>query len=188
MNEIKAGTIIYMVKDTATNTYLGVGTEMGIKSDYPDWDAFVAKFLTKEDAISAMTNWSNATECEIEEYNVTYISGNIMAMEAPPEGFVNSHLYFRLLREALHMSIREVADHLGISLWMATNFENYEDWYSTECELECLFKSYFEEVLDRTPNRRLIENVAKIRLLQYIKEGWFDNQNRDKRGYLRRSK
>lgn len=56
---------VYCVKIIGKDAYLQVGSSAPLTTDKPEIDPMVAKFITKEDAFAAMTNWINPIGCEI---------------------------------------------------------------------------------------------------------------------------
>lgn len=191
---------VYCVKIIGKDAYLQAGSSAPLTTDKPEIDPMVAKFITKEDAFAAMTNWINPIGCEIvsffykSEYGfevVKKVSGSdnrynrwVLNDDA---SILRTHLYLRLLRESLRLSIRDVAATTGRSAWSITVFENYESFELDEVDLYSILTGFYSSQLIDHPHGEIIKAVAKTRLIQYYEEGWFDVSTKEKRGILRRT-
>ena len=192
---------VYCVKIIGKNAYLQVGSSAPLTTDKPEIDPMVAKFITKEDAFAAMTNWINPIGCEIvsfffkSEYDFEVVnreSGSenrynrwVLNNDAP---ILRTHLYLRLLRESLKLTIRDVATEIGCSPWAITIFENNESFELDKVNLYPILVEFYGLQLADHPNSELIKAVAKTRLIQYYEEGWFDTSEKEKLGIHRRNK
>jgi hypothetical protein len=192
---------VYCVKIIGKDAYLQVGSSVPLATDKPEIDPMVAKFTRKEDAFAAMTNWINPIDCEIvsffykSEYDFEVVkketgSDNrynrwVLNDETP---ILHTHLYLRLLRESLRMSIRDVAAATGRSAWSITMFENDESFELDDVDVYSTLVNFYKSQLIDHPHGEIIKAVAKTRLIQYYEEGWFEVLAKEKHGLLRRNK
>lgn len=192
---------VYCVKIIGKDAYLQVGSSAPLTTDKPEIDPMVAKFISKEDAFAAMTNWINPIGCEIvsfffkPEYDFEVVdkeSGSenrynrwVLNNNAP---ILRTHLYLRLLRESLKLTIRDVATEIGCSAWSITIFENDESFELDKVDLYPILVEFYGLQLSDHPHSEIIKAVAKTRLIQYYEEGWFDTSEKEKQGLLRRNK
>jgi hypothetical protein len=192
---------VYCVKIIGKDAYLQAGSSAPLTTDKPEIDPMVAKFITKEDAFAAMTNWINPIGCEIvsffykSEYDFEVVkketgSDNrynrwVLNNDAP---ILRTHLYLRLLRESLRMSIRDVAAATGRSAWSITMFENDESFELGDVDVYSTLVNFYKSQLIDHPHGEIIKAVAKTRLIQYYEEGWFEVLAKEKYGLLRRNK
>lgn len=192
---------VYCVKITGKAAYLQVGSSTPLTTKNPTTDPMVAKFITREDAFAAMTNWINPIGCEIvsfffkSEYDFevvkkkagsdNYYNRWVLNNDAP---ILRTHLYLRLLRESLRLSIRDVAAVTGLSVWSITIFENDELFKLDKADIYSILVEFYHLQLINNPHSEIIKAVAKTRLIQYYEEGWFDMSEKEKRGILRRTK
>lgn len=196
---------IYVVRITGTDTYLGVGTPDPVTSASPAVEPSVAKFLTEEDAFAAMTNWIAPLMCEIVlipknnehlfEVNKTCCNGRYTEggkrylIASTKDPCLNSHLYLRLLREALHIDVRDVAADISASSWSIVTFENDENFEMQRKDpIEIRLRQYYTRRLSELRDPEIAKCVAMTRLIQYIEEGWFDTPKHQRRGVLRKAK
>ena len=196
---------VYVVRWRGTDSYLGVGTSAPVSSTSPAVEPTVAKFLTEEEAFAAMTNWTAPLLCEIvlipknNEHlfevnksccNDRYTEGGkryLIASTKDP--FLNSHLYLRLLREALHIDVRDVAADISTSSWSIVMFENDENFEMQRKDpIERRLRQYYTRRLSELRDPEIAKCVAMTRLIQYIEEGWFDTPKHQRRGVLRKAK
>lgn len=194
----------YVVRITGTDTYLGVGTPDPVASSSPAVEPSVAKFLTEEEAFAAMTNWIAPLMCEIVLtsrqnqhlfelnkacYNDKYNGGKQYLIASTKDPFLNSHLYLRLLREALHIDVRDVASDIDASGWSIVMFENDENFEMQRKDpIERRLRQYYTRRLSELRDPEIAKCVAMTRLIQYIEEGWFDTPKHQRRGVLRKAK
>lgn len=192
---------VYCVKIIGKDAYLQVGSSAPLATDKPEIDPMVAKFITKEDAFAAMTNWINPIGCEIvpfffkSEYDFEVVnkeSGSenhynrwVLNNDTP---ILRAHLYLRLLRESLKLTIRDVATEIGCSAWAITIFENDESFELDKVDLYPILIEFYGSQLADNPHSEIIKAVAKTRLIQYYEEGWFDTSEKEKLGIHRRNK
>lgn len=195
---------IYVVRITGTDTYLGVGTPDPVASVSPAIEPSVAKFLTEEEAFAAMTNWIAPLMCEIVLtsrenphlfelnkacYDKHYNGGKQYLISSTKDPLLHSHLYLRLLRETLHIDIRDVASDIGASCWSIVMFENDESFEMRYKDpLERRLKEYYTRRLSELRDPEIVKCVAMTRLIQYIEEGWFENPKHIRSGILRKAK
>lgn len=191
---------VYCVKITGKDAYLQVGSSTPLTTENPATDPMVAKFMTMEDAFAAMTNWINPIGCEIvsfffkSEYDFEVVnkeSGSenrynrwVLNNDAP---ILRTHLYLRLLRESLKLTIRDVAAATECSAWSITMFENDESFELGDVDVYSTLVNFYKSQLIDHPHGEIIKAVAKTRLIQYYEEGWFDVSAKEKRGILRRT-
>ena len=191
---------IYCVKITGKDAYLQVGSITALTTENPATDPMVAKFMTMADAFAAMTNWINPIGCEIvsfffkSEYDFEVVKKEtgsenrynrwVLNDNAP---ILRTHLYLRLLRESLRLSIRDVAAATGCSPWSITVFENDESFELDKADLYYILLEFYGSQLTNNPHSEIIKAVAKTRLIQYYEEGWFNMSEKEKRGILRRT-
>lgn len=192
---------VYCVKITGKDAYLQVGSITALTTENPATDPMVAKFMTMADAFAAMTNWINPIGCEIVSffYKSEY-DFEVVKKEADSENRYNrwvlndnapilrTHLYLRLLRESLRLSIRDVAAATGRSAWSITVFENDESFELEKTDLYCILLEFYGSKLTDNPHAEIIKAVAKTRLIQCYEEGWFNMSEKEKHGLLRRNK
>lgn len=192
---------VYCVRIISRDTYLQVGSSTPLTTKNPANDPMVAKFITKEDAFAAMTNWINPIGCEIvsfffkPEYDFEVAKKKadsenrynrwVLNDDAP---ILRTHLYLRLLRESLRLSIRDVAAATGRSAWSITVFENDESFELEKAELYCILLEFYGQKLIDNPHAEIIKAVAKTRLIQCYEEGWFNMSEKEKHSLLRRNK
>ena len=192
---------VYCVKIIGKNAYLQVGSSAPLTTENPVNDPMVAKFTRKEDAFAAMTNWINPICCEIvpfffkSEYDFEVVnkeSGSenrynrwVLNNDAP---ILRTHLYLRLLRESLKLTIRDVATEIGRSAWSITIFENDESFELDKVDLYPILVEFYGSQLSDNPHSEIIKAVAKTRLIQYYEEGWFNASEKEKLGIHRRNK
>lgn len=192
---------VYCVKIIGENAYLQVGSSAPLTTDKPEIDPMVAKFITKEDAFAAMTNWINPIGCEIVSFFFkSEYDFEVVKKEADSENRYNrwvlndntpilrTHLYLRLLRESLRMSIRDVVEATGCSGWSITVFENDEFFELNKVDIYSILVNFYKSQLIDNPHAEIIKAVAKTRLIQYYEEGWFSMSAKEKKGILRRTK
>lgn len=196
---------VYVVRLTGTDSYLGVGTSAPVSSTSPAVEPTVAKFLTEEEAFAAMTNWTAPLLCEIVlmpknnehlfEVNKTCCNGRHIdggktyLIASTKDPFLNSHLYLRLLREALHIDVRDVAADISASCWSIVMFENDENFEMQRKDpIERRLRQYYTRRLSELRDPEIAKCVAMTRLIQYIEEGWFDTPKHQRRGVLRKAK
>lgn len=196
---------VYVVRWRGTDSYLGVGTSAPVSSTTPAVEPSVAKFLTEEEAFAAMTNWTAPLLCEIVlipknnehlfEVNKTCCNdrhtdgGRTYLIASTKDPFLNSHLYLRLLREALHIDVRDVAADISASCWSIVMFENDENFEMQRKDpIERRLKAYYTRRLSELRDPEIAKCVAMTRLIQYIEEGWFDTPKHQRRGVLRKAK
>lgn len=192
---------VYCVKITGKDAYLQVGSSTPLTTENPATDPMVAKFMTMADAFAAMTNWINPIGCEIVSffYKSEY-DFEVVKKEADSENRYNrwvlndnapilrTHLYLRLLRESLRLSIRDVAAATGRSAWSITVFENDESFELEKTDLSYILRMFYGSQLIDNPHAEIIKAVAKTRLIQCYEEGWFNMSEKEKHGLLRRNK
>lgn len=192
---------VYCVKITERNAYLQVGSATPLTTEKPVNDPMVAKFMTKEDAFAAMTNWTNPICCEIVSFFFkSEYDFEVVHKETGSENHYNrwvlnndvpilrTHLYLRLLRESLKLTIRDVATEIGCSAWSITIFENDESFALDKVDLYPILVEFYGSQLSDHPHSEIIKAVAKTRLIQYYEEGWFDASEKEKLGIHRRNK
>lgn len=196
---------VYCVKmntnEKGMGCYMQVGTTAPLRTDKPETDPMVAKFITREDAFAAMMNWANPIGCEIvsfffkSEYDFEVVKKETCSENRYNRWVLNddtpilrTHLYLRLLRESLRLSIRDVAAATGRSAWSITMFENDESFEPGDVEVYSALINFYKSQLIDNPHAEIIKAVAKTRLIQYYEEGWFDKYAKEKRGILRRTK
>ncbi len=161
----------------------------------------VAKFMMMEDAFAAMTNWINPIGCEIVSFFLkSEYDFEVVKKKAGSDNYYNrwvlnndasilrTHLYLRLLRESLRLSIRDVAAVTGLSVWSITIFENDELFKLDKADIYSILVEFYHLQLINNPHSEIIKAVAKTRLIQYYEEGWFDMTEKEKKGILRRTK
>lgn len=183
------------------DAYLQVGSSTPLTTKNPVNDPMVAKFITEEDAFAAMTNWINPIGCEIvsfffrPEYDFEVAQKKTGSKNYYSRWALNdnasiwrTHLYLRLLRESLRMSIRDVAAETGLSIWSITVFENDELFRLNKADIYSILVDFYDSQLIYNPHAEIIKAVAKTRLIQYYEEGWFNMSEKEKRGILRRNK
>ena len=191
---------IYCVKITGKDAYLQVGSITALTTENPATDPMVAKFMTMADAFAAMTNWINPIGCEIvsfffkSEYDFEVVKKEddsenrynrwVLNDNAP---ILRTHLYLRLLRESLRLSVKDVASATGCSPWSITVFENDESFELDKADLYYILLEFYGSQLTNNPHSEIIKAVAKTRLIQYYEEGWFNMSEKEKRGILRRT-
>lgn len=192
---------VYCVKIIGKDAYLQAGSSAPLTTDKPEIDPMVAKFITKEDAFAAMTNWINPIGCEIVAffYKSEY-DFEVVKKEANSENRYNrwvlndnapilrTHLYLRLLRESLRLSIRDVAAATERSAWSITMLENDESFELGDVDVYSTLVNFYKSQLIDHPHGEIIKAVAKTRLIQYYEEGWFEVLAKEKHGLLRRNK
>lgn len=196
---------VYCVKmntnEKGMDYYMQVGTTAPLRTDKPETDPMVAKFITREDAFAAMMNWVNPIGCEIvsfffkSEYDFEVVKKEtgsenhynrwVLNDNAP---ILHTHLYLRLLRESLRLSIRDVAAVTGLSAWSITVFENDESFELEKVDLYDVLSMFYASQLIDNPHAEIIKAVAKTRLIQCYEEGWFNMSEKEKHGLLRRNK
>jgi len=192
---------VYCVKITGKDAYLQVGSATPLTTENPATDPMVAKFMTMEDAFAAMTNWINPIGCEIvsfffkSEYDFEVVKKEtdsenrynrwVLNDNAP---ILRTHLYLRLLRESLKLTIRDVASVTGLSVWSITVFENDESFELDKADIYSILLEFYGSQLTNNPHSEIIKAVAKTRLIQYYEEGWFNMSEKEKKGILRRTK
>lgn len=188
-------------KDEGMDCYMQVGSTAPLRTDKPETDPMVAKFITMEDAFAAMMNWVNPIGCEIVSffYKSEY-DFEVVKKETDSENRYNrwvlnddasilrTHLYLRLLRESLRLSIRDVAAITGCSVWSITVFENDELFELEKADLYYILLEFYGSKLTDNPHAEIIKAVAKTRLIQCYEEDWFNMSEKEKRGLLRRNK
>lgn len=192
---------VYCVKIIGKDAYLQAGSSAPLTTDKPEIDPMVAKFITKEDAFAAMTNWINPIGCEIvsfffkSEYDFEVVKKETGSDNRYNRWVLNdntpilrTHLYLRLLRESLRMSIRDVAAATGRSAWSITMFENDESFELGDVDVYSTLVNFYKSQLIDHPHGEIIKAVAKTRLIQYYEEGWFEVLAKEKHGLLRRNK
>lgn len=192
---------VYCVKIISRDAYLQVGSSTPLTTKNPVTDPMVAKFITMADAFAAMTNWINPIGCEIVSFFFkSEYDFEVVKKEADSENRYNrwvlnddapilrTHLYLRLLRESLRLSIRDVAAATGRSAWSITVFENDESFELEKAELYCILLEFYGQKLIDNPHAEIIKAVAKTRLIQCYEEGWFNMSEKEKHGLLRRNK
>ena len=192
---------VYCVKIISRDAYLQVGSSTPLTTENPATDPMVAKFMTMADAFAAMTNWINPIGCEIvsfffkSEYDFEVVKKEtdsenrynrwVLNDNAP---ILRTHLYLRLLRESLRLSIRDVAAVIGCSPWSITVFENDESFELEKTDLYYILLEFYGSQLANNPHSEITKAVAKTRLIQCYEEGWFNMSEKEKRGILRRTK
>lgn len=192
---------LYCVKITGKDAYLQVGSSTPLTTKNPTTDPMVAKFITEEDAFAAMTNWINPIGCEIvsfffkSEYDFeivnkkagsnNYYNRWVLNDNAP---ILRTHIYLRLLRESMRLSIRDVASETGLSACSITVFENDESFELDKTDIYSILVEFYCSQLADHMHSEIIKAVAKTRLIQYYEEGWFNMPEKEKRGILRRTK
>lgn len=179
---------IYLVEHMSSKTYMAVGSSYPIASTTPLREPQVAKFLSREDAYAAMTNWMHPMDCRVVEVSIEdgYVfstqSKQINGMDGTRsfvitdanDPVLHTHLYLRLIREALHISLAEVADHLGTSVWTISTWENDESYRYGREDLYSALHTYYSIKVRASREPYAVLAVAKMRLIQYTLEGWFE--------------
>jgi hypothetical protein len=95
----------------------------------------------------------------------------------------------RLLREALHIDVRDVASDIDASGWSIVMFENDENFEMQRKDpIERRLRQYYTRRLSELRDPEIAKCVAMTRLIQYIEEGWFDTPKHQRRGVLRKAK
>lgn len=165
---------VYCVKITGKDAYLQVGSITALTTENPATDPMVAKFMTMADAFAAMTNWINPIGCEIvsfffkSEYDFEVVKKETASENRYNRWVLNdnapilrTHLYLRLLRESLRLSIRDVASVTGLSAWSITVFENDESFELDKVDIYSILLEFYDSQLADHPHGRNHQSSSK---------------------------